>query len=308
MRHEQRYKYGGPECKRGFGEPLEELGLPLEELVRRRLKAAWAEEYKGWTQRSLEGRQYAYWWVDGIYTTLRESDDLKLCLLVIIGVSAEPAHSVRHSDDDAGHRKPPSTASPLSGLKGVLRSPPELSTQIGSVAEALDKEAKIKRKPVIQRDCPFTRARPVEREFGIGECEGDVVVVVGDAPEVDAPLEDLVEQHEMRMPSVGGSTEIGDQHATGPEPTAGRCVEIATKERGRDAVRVEAVQQQDVGVVLVGGKIVGGVGPHDDEALVLGDAGAQAQSPSANRAGRASRRARRCTHGSAFKKLLRACP
>jgi hypothetical protein len=25
-----------------------------------RLKTAWAEEYKDWTQRSLEGRQYAY--------------------------------------------------------------------------------------------------------------------------------------------------------------------------------------------------------------------------------------------------------
>ncbi len=87
------------------------------------------------------------------------------------------AHST-NPRDDAGHRTPPSAASALSGLKGVLRSPPELSTQIGSVAEAVDKEAKIKRKSVIQRDCSFTRARPVEREFGIGECEGDVVVVV----------------------------------------------------------------------------------------------------------------------------------
>ena len=51
-----------------------------------RLKAVWAEEYKEWTQCSLEGRQYAYWWVDGIHTTLRESEDPKLCLLVIIGV------------------------------------------------------------------------------------------------------------------------------------------------------------------------------------------------------------------------------
>jgi putative transposase len=73
-----------------LGEALEVLvgedakGLSAAALGR--LKAAWAEEYKDWTQRSLEGRQYAYWWVDGIYTTLRESDDPKLCLLVIIGV------------------------------------------------------------------------------------------------------------------------------------------------------------------------------------------------------------------------------
>ena len=54
-----------------------------------RLKAQWSEEYQGWSRRSLEGKEYAYWWVDGIYTALRESDDPKLCLLVIIGVTAE---------------------------------------------------------------------------------------------------------------------------------------------------------------------------------------------------------------------------
>ena len=54
-----------------------------------RLKAQWSEEYQGWTRRRLEGKEYAYWWVDGIYTALRESDDPKLCLLVIIGVTAD---------------------------------------------------------------------------------------------------------------------------------------------------------------------------------------------------------------------------
>jgi transposase-like protein len=51
-----------------------------------RLKVQWSEEYQQWTGRSLAGEQYAYWWADGIYTPLRESDDPKLCLLVIIGV------------------------------------------------------------------------------------------------------------------------------------------------------------------------------------------------------------------------------
>jgi transposase-like protein len=54
-----------------------------------RLKAQWSEEYQGWSRRSLADSQYAYWWVDGIYTTLRESDDPRLCLLVIIGVRAD---------------------------------------------------------------------------------------------------------------------------------------------------------------------------------------------------------------------------
>ena len=46
-----------------------------------RLKAQWSEEYRGWTCRDLTDKQYAYWWVDGIYTTLRETDDPRLCLL-----------------------------------------------------------------------------------------------------------------------------------------------------------------------------------------------------------------------------------
>jgi transposase-like protein len=54
-----------------------------------RLKAQWSDEYRGWAGRSLAEQQYAYWWVDGIYTSLRESDDPKLCLLVIIGVRAD---------------------------------------------------------------------------------------------------------------------------------------------------------------------------------------------------------------------------
>jgi transposase-like protein len=54
-----------------------------------RLKAQWSEEYRGWASRSLADSRYAYWWVDGIHTTLRESDDPRLCLLVIIGVRAD---------------------------------------------------------------------------------------------------------------------------------------------------------------------------------------------------------------------------
>ena len=76
-----------------LGEALEVLvgedakGLSAAALGR--LKAAWAEEYKGWSARRLDGKQYAYWWVDGIDTTLRESEEPKLCLLVIIGVRAD---------------------------------------------------------------------------------------------------------------------------------------------------------------------------------------------------------------------------
>lgn len=54
-----------------------------------RLKALWGEEHRGWACRPLSDAQSADWWVDGVYTTLRESDDPRLCLLVIIGVRAD---------------------------------------------------------------------------------------------------------------------------------------------------------------------------------------------------------------------------
>lgn len=55
-----------------------------------RLKAQWAEEHAAWNRRSLSGKRYLYWWVDGIHTGLRaeESSDGQ-CLLVIIGVTPE---------------------------------------------------------------------------------------------------------------------------------------------------------------------------------------------------------------------------
>ena len=54
-----------------------------------RLKAEWAQEHTEWQRRSLCGKRYAYWWADGIYTNLRAEDDPRICLLVIIGVTAE---------------------------------------------------------------------------------------------------------------------------------------------------------------------------------------------------------------------------
>jgi putative transposase len=76
-----------------LGEALEVLvgdgAKGLSPAALSRLKAQWSEEYQGWTRRDLSGQSYAYWWVDGIYTTLRETDDPRLCLLVIIGVTAD---------------------------------------------------------------------------------------------------------------------------------------------------------------------------------------------------------------------------
>jgi len=52
-----------------------------------RLKKQWAQEYKEWCQQDFNEKEYAYIWVDGIYTTHRDAEDKKGCNLVIIGVN-----------------------------------------------------------------------------------------------------------------------------------------------------------------------------------------------------------------------------
>lgn len=52
-----------------------------------RLKAQWTQDYLAWCQRDLSTEGYVYVWADGIYSTLRGEDE-RLCLLVLIGVTA----------------------------------------------------------------------------------------------------------------------------------------------------------------------------------------------------------------------------
>jgi len=51
-----------------------------------RLKQVWETEYHEWRTRSLKGKRYVYWWVDGIYFNVR-LDDERQCMLVIIGAT-----------------------------------------------------------------------------------------------------------------------------------------------------------------------------------------------------------------------------
>ena len=52
-----------------------------------RLKAKWAAEYSDWCKTDLSRDDWAYLWVDGIYSGLRAAED-RLCALVVIGVNA----------------------------------------------------------------------------------------------------------------------------------------------------------------------------------------------------------------------------
>jgi putative transposase len=53
-----------------------------------RLKAVWAEEYEGWSKRSLAGRHYVYVWADGVHFNIRLEDD-RQCILVLMGATAD---------------------------------------------------------------------------------------------------------------------------------------------------------------------------------------------------------------------------
>lgn len=53
-----------------------------------RLKKEWLAEYGDWNKRDLSSKNYAYWWVDGVYFNVRLEDE-KSCVLIILGATEE---------------------------------------------------------------------------------------------------------------------------------------------------------------------------------------------------------------------------
>jgi putative transposase len=70
-----------------FSEALEAIlgpkaaGLSATNIVR--LKAQWEQEYQSWCRRDLKGKQYVYFWVDGIHANVR-LDEERSCILVVM--------------------------------------------------------------------------------------------------------------------------------------------------------------------------------------------------------------------------------
>jgi transposase-like protein len=67
-----------------------------------RLKEVWQKEYEAWNRRSLAGKQYVYFWVDGIYFNIRLEED-RQCILVVMGATAEGKKELVAIQD--GHRE-----------------------------------------------------------------------------------------------------------------------------------------------------------------------------------------------------------
>jgi transposase-like protein len=78
-------------CTGAFEEALQALvgsqtgGLSATTITR--LMTAWQEEYKSWSRRALEGRQYVYIWADGIHFNIRLEED-RQCILMLMGATA----------------------------------------------------------------------------------------------------------------------------------------------------------------------------------------------------------------------------
>jgi len=53
-----------------------------------RLKQIWEGEFQEWSQRSLDAKQYAYLWADGVHFNIRLEED-RQCILVLMGATAD---------------------------------------------------------------------------------------------------------------------------------------------------------------------------------------------------------------------------
>jgi putative transposase len=75
-----------------FSEALKALVGPdcpgLSATTVTRLKGVWEQEYREWSKRSLEGKQYVYVWADGVHFNIRLEED-RQCILVLMGATAD---------------------------------------------------------------------------------------------------------------------------------------------------------------------------------------------------------------------------
>ena len=70
-----------------LGALLGEQAAGLSSSTISRLKAKWIDEHQDWQKRSLLGKRYVYVWADGVYFNLRNGEDDRQCILVLIGVT-----------------------------------------------------------------------------------------------------------------------------------------------------------------------------------------------------------------------------
>src|SRR4051794_37102096 len=76
----------GPALEQFLGTTAQQPGLSAATITR--LTTQWQEEAKAFNARDLSGVDYVYVWADGVHLNVR-LDEVRLCLLVLIGVRAD---------------------------------------------------------------------------------------------------------------------------------------------------------------------------------------------------------------------------
>ena len=92
-------------------------GLSANSVVR--LKAVWEQDYQRWARRDLSGKQYVYFWADGLHVNVR-LDEERSCILVIMAAD-------EHGNKELGVR-------PQTVDGGLMRRP--VARRDGAVREA----------------------------------------------------------------------------------------------------------------------------------------------------------------------------
>jgi putative transposase len=54
-----------------------------------KLKEEWSRELNAWRTRDLSGKEYVYFWADGVYFNIRLDSDDRQCILVLIGATKD---------------------------------------------------------------------------------------------------------------------------------------------------------------------------------------------------------------------------
>lgn len=103
-----------------------------------RLKHEWGKEYVAWRTKKIDKDRWVYVWADGIYSGLR-SDDIKLCVLVVIGVN-ERGEKHFLAIEDGSRESTQSWREVLLGLKNRGMETPQLAVGDGAMGfwSALD--------------------------------------------------------------------------------------------------------------------------------------------------------------------------
>ena len=105
-------------------------GLSATTVVR--LKEVWQQDLEAWNKRSLAGKRYVYFWVDGIHFNIRLEED-RQCILVVMGATPEGKKELVGLHD--GYRESEqSWRELLLGFKSRgLEQGPELATGDGAL-------------------------------------------------------------------------------------------------------------------------------------------------------------------------------